>query len=394
MEVNATETKPRCSRTSAHGPVVVDRPCCRPSITIETLTSCTPNAHQRTSHGRSPERTRASVVYRRECRARNRHAALPCHKGVLSLYSTVLRDMFDLPIVPADSDNEPSTHGAINPDVYDGLPLVVMSGEKGEDLMHLLRAIYERECVIEISLPWNQTDIPLKSYYDRDDDDTPLEKIIALFSLSAKYDVPTVRKDVLKQLARIYPTTLAEYEAMSNRTAELFGRSRHKCHFPLLRACITSQEDIQIILPALFYACSNAMPINEIIKEEAPSLALPVLQTVLLGERALADNMRRYLSWTLDDASPPPAGCPHSASNDVCTTARRHPETQAIIDLFSTTELSEIVGEDVVDAFFVRRCDLCREHIVRNLNNIRNHVWEQVPEYFGLTSWEEVGRED
>lgn len=70
------------------------------------------------------------------------------HKGVLSLYSTVLRDMFDLPIVHAN--NQPSLNGVINPDLYDGLPLVLMSGEKGEDLMHLLRAIYERECVTRV----------------------------------------------------------------------------------------------------------------------------------------------------------------------------------------------------------------------------------------------------
>lgn len=78
------------------------------------------------------------------------------HKSVLSLYSTVFRDMFDLPIAPGPADDEPdagetSNHGVINPhsDLYDGLPLVKLSGDKDMDVVHLLRAIYERECVID-----------------------------------------------------------------------------------------------------------------------------------------------------------------------------------------------------------------------------------------------------
>lgn len=74
------------------------------------------------------------------------------HKGVLALHSTVFRDMFDLPIVSTgdnDDAGDPSTLGVISPDLYDGLPMVLLSGDKGEDVAHLLRTVYERECVVE-----------------------------------------------------------------------------------------------------------------------------------------------------------------------------------------------------------------------------------------------------
>lgn len=67
------------------------------------------------------------------------------HKDVLSLQSSVFRDMFDLPVVDG-SQLGGNSDGAL-PELYDGLPVVKLVGDKGEDVVHLLRAVYERQCV-------------------------------------------------------------------------------------------------------------------------------------------------------------------------------------------------------------------------------------------------------
>ncbi len=70
------------------------------------------------------------------------------HKGVLSLQSSVFKDMFELPTV---DDSNPSVSGHTSvmvPEQYEGLPLVTLVGDNGDDVLHLLRAAYERRCVV------------------------------------------------------------------------------------------------------------------------------------------------------------------------------------------------------------------------------------------------------
>lgn len=67
------------------------------------------------------------------------------YKGILSMHSSVFRDMFELPNVGGNGDGH--IGGGMAPDSYDGLPLVTMVGDKGEDVVHLLRAVYEHQCV-------------------------------------------------------------------------------------------------------------------------------------------------------------------------------------------------------------------------------------------------------
>lgn len=67
------------------------------------------------------------------------------HKGVLSLQSSVFKDMFELATV--DDSNPGQVSGGILPEVYESLPLVTLAGDEGKDVAHLLRAAYERRCV-------------------------------------------------------------------------------------------------------------------------------------------------------------------------------------------------------------------------------------------------------
>ncbi len=65
------------------------------------------------------------------------------HMGVLSLHSSVFKDMFGLPTVDGP------IAGGMAPEMYGDLPLVTLVGDKGDDVVHLLRAAYERRCVVK-----------------------------------------------------------------------------------------------------------------------------------------------------------------------------------------------------------------------------------------------------
>ena len=69
------------------------------------------------------------------------------HKGVLALQSSVFKDMFELSGAHGPDYAEGQSGDGITSGVYEGLPLVTLVGDEGEDVVHLLRATYERQCV-------------------------------------------------------------------------------------------------------------------------------------------------------------------------------------------------------------------------------------------------------
>lgn len=68
------------------------------------------------------------------------------HKSLLSLHSSVFKDMFE----PPNMDDSVAGGIGARPaqEMYQGLPLVILVGDKGEDVAHLLRAVFEPRCVL------------------------------------------------------------------------------------------------------------------------------------------------------------------------------------------------------------------------------------------------------
>lgn len=54
------------------------------------------------------------------------------HRGILAWHSSVFADLFALP--------QPEGQG----EAHEGVPIVQLSGDDGEDVMHLLHGIYDR----------------------------------------------------------------------------------------------------------------------------------------------------------------------------------------------------------------------------------------------------------
>ncbi len=62
------------------------------------------------------------------------------------MQSSVFKDMFALSTV--DGTQTIVDSAGIIPELYEGLPLVNLVGDKGADVAHLLQAAYERQCVL------------------------------------------------------------------------------------------------------------------------------------------------------------------------------------------------------------------------------------------------------
>lgn len=68
------------------------------------------------------------------------------HKGVLSLHSSVFKDMFELPSI-MDGGVAGGIGTGEGQEMHEGLPLVTLAGDKGEDVVHLLRRVYDSQWV-------------------------------------------------------------------------------------------------------------------------------------------------------------------------------------------------------------------------------------------------------
>ncbi|KLO16675.1 hypothetical protein SCHPADRAFT_822876, partial [Schizopora paradoxa] len=108
------------------------------------------------------------------------------HKSLLSRHSSVFNDMFEFPNIN-DSETDGGNAGVSTQEMYEGLPLVALAEDEGEDVAHLLRAVYEPR------------------YHDRSSANTPLQTVIALLLLSTKYDFKDLRGDVIYQISKQFP---------------------------------------------------------------------------------------------------------------------------------------------------------------------------------------------
>lgn len=77
------------------------------------------------------------------------------HKSLLAVHSSVFKDMFELPNVGHDSSNLEGpgrSDAAFASETYEGAQVVTLVGDKGADVAHLLRAVFELECVFFLDL--------------------------------------------------------------------------------------------------------------------------------------------------------------------------------------------------------------------------------------------------
>ncbi|KLO20218.1 hypothetical protein SCHPADRAFT_35694 [Schizopora paradoxa] len=290
------------------------------------------------------------------------------HKSVLSMHSSVFRDMFELP-TEEDLDMGSSDIGAVGmaPELYEGVHFVSLSDD-GREMEHILRAVYER------------------GYYDPHSDEGTLEKFTALLRLSCKYDFSVIRKDVLGHLSRLYPTYLEDYDNAAKAYLEIFGNPRSICHLPLLKAA--AEAGIDDHFPSLYYASSGSrvIPILNIFLK-SPS-HYPTMHRLIDGQqslgKAIQDLMGAFIMLT---------------ERCICVHMNQyHPDIfdgEEIPEVFCTHNLVGLSSESLFSKKFpLRACNLCKESFSRRIEEEREAIWEAIPSFYRFNkTWDEIRAE-
>jgi len=248
-------------------------------------------------------------------------------------------------------------------ELYEGVPLIVLAGDKGEDVVHLLRTVYEH------------------GYYISSSDDHPIEKITALLLLGTKYDFKDIRMDVMNHLLRHYPPSLSEFVAVNDDSAWSFQNVRCCHHFELLKVALAAEADS--LLPGLYYACSD-YPIHSIFNNLGKDLDALSLRTLLEGRELLA-KAARSVQWIYITES---ERCVkfHRVVPQADFNRFRFEEPNPS-EIFDTTNLKKIAGQKLSAHWPDRLCQACRPETECLVDEEREEVWGELPSYFGLPSW-------
>ncbi|KLO07742.1 hypothetical protein SCHPADRAFT_859814 [Schizopora paradoxa] len=285
------------------------------------------------------------------------------HKGVLALQSSVFKDMFELPGAHGLGPSQGQGTDVIVSELYEGLPLVTLVGDDGDEVVHLLRTAYERE------------------YYQPYEDDASLDTVVSLLKLSTKYDFKQIRKDVVFHISRYYPMDLKECDEIEENST-IFGLPRARCHDVLLDAAFVAEVDV--LLPILYYACADYQIGSILNAMDEESINRKCLRTLLEGREKL-EGMIVQLVATIPEI----ALAGSALTSTVCTSSDginclRVQRFTGLKTLTGTASLQRIIGINVCRYLPPATCISCRAAVESLVEKKREEIWDAVPSYFGF----------
>lgn len=207
--------------------------------------------------------------------------------------------------------------------------------------------------------------------------------ICAMLCLSTKYDVPTLRKDVLQILAKTFPMKIVEWcttysppnfhlKAINDSDTNLWTFSK-----------IARELDLTWLLPGIYYRiCCRLMfeYINFCIAEVDDAVDVAAGWVALVG-----DLSNTLFQWT----NPVKNRC----RDVLCVQARFDFFQDKLLDVRDRPydlDLSRIGAEGTFAMDLTTSCPHCSLHKAKLVAEGRLLFWQRLPGYFGLPPWAEL----
>ncbi|KLO16680.1 hypothetical protein SCHPADRAFT_937709 [Schizopora paradoxa] len=288
------------------------------------------------------------------------------HKSLLALHSSAFKDMIQLLNVDGSDAGEICIAGA--QDVYEGLPLVTLVGDKGEDVVHLLRTVYEL------------------NYHDRHSNDTSLQTVVALLLQSTKYDFKAIRDNVIMQLSRNYPMNLSDYMVLVEERLPQYGmKHRRQCHITLLAAAFKSNADV--LLPTLYFDSADLLTEN--LLDESGLLPPECFRTLMIGRDLLHEAIRVRVT-ELPELLRDEAYDGFEDAKNICLK-----EGGPCLSTIGYERIAEFcimcftlrTGAELVVFYLNSMCSTCTAFMANEFEKMRDELWARVPSFIGCPEW-------
>ncbi|KAJ7809053.1 hypothetical protein B0H14DRAFT_2460648 [Mycena olivaceomarginata] len=269
------------------------------------------------------------------------------HWSVLALHSHVFRDMQGLP----QPEDQP---------IVDGCPVVELFDDP-VDVEYLLKVLYTPTFLSRKVLP--------------------LPAVGALIRLGRKYGFKDLWDSAVGRLTSQCPTTLEAYDSFS-RIFEYYNA----LDFDIV--ALASENKILSALPCAYYRLLDDSPLQYLFDEiQRPDgtiarLSGPNLQTcVKARERLLAKQFRDgyTLGWARQWEF-------YDCQKALCRTARESILKRYLL----AAEMGALERPNVVSGGFHNLCPTCSKHAIESTTAGRKKTWEESPQVFDLSVWNEL----
>ena len=205
--------------------------------------------------------------------------------------------------------------------------------------------------------------------------------------MSTKYDIPSFRSKCIDELKSTFPCTLEEFDAIGydselyHQTAPRPSRGRRILSSALLlfREC-----DLPAFLPSLFYLLTRGS-LTETLSRLSDLPKSENFGCILLGREKLVDaqlsDASTYLNFKASSGCSRPGDCRESwlRRREALMNTGRH---------MNQCALANVAHWFNNDASFL--CPSCTSSYKDAYKSSRKKVWNELPGYFGLGTWEEI----
>ncbi|KLO06821.1 hypothetical protein SCHPADRAFT_1002106 [Schizopora paradoxa] len=286
------------------------------------------------------------------------------HKSTLAKYSSVFRDMLEMPSGGGGNGN--AGGGGVDEDRWDGLPLVRMAGDDNRDVYHLLMTLYDRD------------------FYNGRSRAT-VEIMSSLLLMSTKYDIPSIRKQVIEELEKYYPHDIGKAFGTTETWPERFGDVPDEVDFLFL--AVVLRCNVRRLLPMILYQCAvESMPF---ILESSDIIDKETLHKILIGRERLVE-MTYDIGFLLLF---PSEGCESEncfqARRTLCEVFTRSRGIHSGVFPISAIKYS-LKSKSKNHEAFRSACNTCALKSSRAREQFKTKFWDELPEIFGLGTWAEL----
>jgi hypothetical protein len=219
------------------------------------------------------------------------------------------------------------------------------------------------------------------SHFDKIGLETNFKELISFISgilrISSKYNMQQIRNKCISMIQDKFPSTLAGCDDVLKRKL-VYRPSEIDRLIPLAR-----ETNIPRVLPWAFYLCTQMGP-EELLQNTVLSWKDKAL--CLAGKEALWE-MRKTVTHSFLLRFVPAQNC----SSGQCRV--RMPDYPEALDAFEMLRKSPHILEEYTDWAALRLCVGCRTFLQAQHRSGRERVWQLLPTFFHLGSWEEIFKE-